>query len=100
MVLTKFKLQSDVTECHHGHQRRCNSESEHLSSTTNPLSIPSSHWNMISISEHIPPIMEPIAIVGMAVNMPSAPNIERLWELLHNGESTLSQVWVRSQVAP
>lgn len=46
----------------------------------------------ISTSKHIPPAMEPIAIVGMAVNMPGAPNIDRLWELLHKGESTLSHV--------
>ncbi|KAF9646285.1 ketoacyl-synt-domain-containing protein [Thelephora ganbajun] len=46
----------------------------------------------ISISKHVPPVMEPIAVVGMAVNMPGAPNIDRLWELLHKGESTLSQI--------
>ena len=52
----------------------------------------------ISTSLSMSPVLEPIAIVGMAVNMPSAPNADRLWELLHNGDNTLSQVRVRSQV--
>lgn len=52
----------------------------------------------LSASRHVSPVMEPIAIVGMAVNMPGAPNIDRLWELLYKGESTLSQVWVGSHV--
>lgn len=52
----------------------------------------------ISTSLPAPPILEPIAVVGMAVNMPGAPNAERLWELLRNGDSTLSQVRLRSQV--
>ena len=50
-----------------------------------------------STPKHIPPVVEPIAVVGMAVNMPGAPNVDRLWELLHNGESTLSQVCVGFQ---
>jgi len=52
----------------------------------------------ISTPKPMPLALEPIAVVGMAVNMPGAPNVDRLWELLHNGESTLSQVWVRSKV--
>lgn len=40
-----------------------------------------------------PPALEQIAVVGMAVNFPGAPNVDRLWELLCNGDSTLSQVW-------
>jgi hypothetical protein len=44
------------------------------------------------------PLMEPIAVVGMAVNMPGAPNIDKLWELLHKGENTLSQVRGESHV--
>lgn len=36
--------------------------------------------------------LEPIAIVGMAVNMSGSPNIEELWKLLENGSSTLSKV--------
>ena len=51
----------------------------------------------ISTSEPTPPILEPIAIAGMAVNMPGAPNVDVLWELLRNGDSTLSQVRVGSQ---
>ena len=48
----------------------------------------------IPTSEPTPPILEPIAVVGMAVNMPGAPNADRLWELLYGGDSTLSQVGV------
>ena len=46
----------------------------------------------ISTSEPTPPMLESIAIVGMAVNMPGAPNADKLWELLYDGDSTLSQV--------
>jgi len=46
----------------------------------------------ISTSIPTPPVLQPIAIVGMAVNMPGALNIDGLWELLQNGDSTLSQV--------
>lgn len=53
----------------------------------------------ISTFLHMSSVLEPIAVVGMAVNMPGAPNADRLWELLHNGDNTLSQVRVRSQVA-
>lgn len=35
---------------------------------------------------------EPIAIVGMAVNMPGAPNVDRLWEILANGSNTVEEV--------
>ena len=35
---------------------------------------------------------EPIAIVGMAVNMPGAPNVDRLWEILVNGSNTVEEV--------
>lgn len=35
---------------------------------------------------------EPIAIVGMAVNMPGAPNVSRLWEILANGSNTVEEV--------
>lgn len=48
----------------------------------------------ISTSEPTPPVLEPIAVVGMAVNMPGAPNADELWELLSSGDSTLSQVTV------
>lgn len=34
----------------------------------------------------------PIAIVGMAVNMPGAPNNEKLWEVLETGINTISEV--------
>ena len=50
----------------------------------------------ISTSKLVPPVLEPIAIVGMAVNLPGAPNVDRLWELLRNGDNTLSRVGVRS----
>lgn len=35
---------------------------------------------------------EPIAIIGMAVNMPGAPNIAKLWEVLETGINTISEV--------
>ena len=35
---------------------------------------------------------EPVAIVGMAVNMPGAPTVARLWDLLECGGNTLSMV--------
>ena len=35
---------------------------------------------------------EPIAIIGMAVNMPGAPNIAKLWEVLEQGINTCSEV--------
>jgi hypothetical protein len=35
---------------------------------------------------------EPIAIVGMAVNMPGAPNTAGLWEVLERGINTCSEV--------
>ncbi|KIY69501.1 ketoacyl-synt-domain-containing protein [Cylindrobasidium torrendii FP15055 ss-10] len=35
---------------------------------------------------------EPIAIVGMAVDMPGAPNISKLWEVLEKGLNTVSEI--------
>ena len=35
---------------------------------------------------------EPIAIVGMAVNMPGAPNVGQLWEILAKGSNTVEEV--------
>jgi hypothetical protein len=35
---------------------------------------------------------EPIAITGMAVNMPGAPNVSKLWEILEQGINTVSEV--------
>ncbi|KAG5652522.1 Type I Iterative PKS, partial [Sphagnurus paluster] len=35
---------------------------------------------------------EPIAIVGMAVNMPGAPNVSKLWEILDKGINTISEI--------
>ncbi|KAF9565096.1 polyketide beta-ketoacyl-synthase [Agrocybe pediades] len=35
---------------------------------------------------------EPIAIVGMAANMPGAANANALWELLENGRDTLREI--------
>ncbi|KAF9077256.1 hypothetical protein BDP27DRAFT_1441966 [Rhodocollybia butyracea] len=35
---------------------------------------------------------EPIAITGMAVNMPGAPNIHKLWEVLEQGLNTLTEI--------
>lgn len=33
-----------------------------------------------------------VAIVGMAVNMPGAPNTSRLWEVLEKGLNMVSEV--------
>jgi hypothetical protein len=41
---------------------------------------------------HVSAKQEPIAVVGMAVNMPGAPNTTKLWELLENGINTVSDV--------
>ncbi|EEB96547.1 hypothetical protein MPER_04305 [Moniliophthora perniciosa FA553] len=38
------------------------------------------------------PKHEPIAIVGMAVNLPGAPNVEKLWEVMEKGSNTISEV--------
>jgi Beta-ketoacyl synthase, N-terminal domain len=38
------------------------------------------------------PRFEPIAIVGMALNMPGAQTVEELWDVLANGISTVSTV--------
>ncbi|KAG6872570.1 hypothetical protein C0995_008721 [Termitomyces sp. Mi166 len=38
-----------------------------------------------------PPKQEPIAIIGMAVNMPGAPNVYKLWEVLERGMNTISE---------
>ncbi|KAG5644334.1 Type I Iterative PKS [Asterophora parasitica] len=35
---------------------------------------------------------EPIAIIGMAVNMPGAPNVSKLWEILEHGINTISEI--------
>ena len=39
-----------------------------------------------------PPKQEPIAIIGMAVNMPGAPNVSKLWEVLEHGINTVFEV--------
>lgn len=39
------------------------------------------------------PKQDPIAIVGMAVNVPGAPSASKLWELLENGINTISEVY-------
>ncbi|KAJ6585673.1 polyketide synthase [Mycena capillaripes] len=41
---------------------------------------------------HVRAKQEPIAIVGMAVNMPGAPNTTELWEVLQNGINTISEI--------
>jgi hypothetical protein len=38
------------------------------------------------------PKQGPIAIVGMAVNIPGAPNTAKLWEVLEHGINTCSEV--------
>lgn len=39
---------------------------------------------------------EPIAIIGMAVRMPGAPNVAKLWGILESGTNTLSMVCIFS----
>ncbi|KAJ7720853.1 putative polyketide synthase [Mycena maculata] len=41
---------------------------------------------------HVGAKQEPIAIVGMAVNMPGAPSASELWEVLTNGINTISEI--------
>ncbi|KAG6866326.1 Type I Iterative PKS [Blastosporella zonata] len=51
--------------------------------------------DLTSASSHLPrpqPKQEPIAIVGMAVNMPGAPNVSKLWEVLEQGINTISEI--------
>ncbi|KAJ7621501.1 hypothetical protein DFH06DRAFT_1448289 [Mycena polygramma] len=41
---------------------------------------------------HVVAKQEPIAIVGMSVNLPGAPNPAKLWEVLENGINTISEI--------
>jgi hypothetical protein len=43
---------------------------------------------------------EPIAIVGMAVNMPGAPSVRELWQVLQNGINTVEPVRLSSGFLP
>ncbi|KAJ7051783.1 putative polyketide synthase [Mycena amicta] len=43
-------------------------------------------------ASHATAKQEPIAIVGMAVNMPSAPNKHKLWQLLEDGINTVAEI--------
>lgn len=38
---------------------------------------------------------EPVAIIGMAVNMPGAPNVAELWRVLEQGINTITEVSTR-----
>lgn len=38
------------------------------------------------------PVQEPIAVVGMAVNMPGAPDVSALWRVLEQGLNTVAEV--------
>ena len=65
----------------------------HVGSETNSIrdSIPIDKNS--SFDEKIPEAkQEPIAIVGMAVNMPGASNVGQLWEILVNGTNTVEEV--------
>lgn len=42
------------------------------------------------------PKQESIAIVGMAVNLPGAPNISRFWDILERGINMISEVTMHS----
>ncbi|KAA1469652.1 polyketide synthase [Dentipellis sp. KUC8613] len=52
------------------------------------LTVPESH----STTSGSSPIQEPIAIVGMAVNMPGAPSASKLWEVLESGINTIAEI--------
>lgn len=39
------------------------------------------------------PTQDPIAIIGMAVNMPGARDVTKLWQLLEDGINTISEVF-------
>jgi acyl transferase domain-containing protein len=38
------------------------------------------------------PARDCVAVVGMAVNMPGAPNASKLWEILEEGINTVKEV--------
>ncbi|KAI0919364.1 Type I Iterative Polyketide synthase (PKS) [Taiwanofungus camphoratus] len=70
---------------------------------TRDLGVSTADWTSLadtdpyssSLSQAIPsnvPRQEPIAIVGMAVNFPGAPDAEGLWKVLENGLNTVSEV--------
>ena len=52
---------------------------------TNPRELP-------MLRKSLSPQQEPIAIVGMAINMPGAPNVDKLWEVLEQGINTVTEV--------
>ncbi|KAH9952215.1 putative polyketide synthase [Amylocystis lapponica] len=53
-------------------------------------------WSTSAVGNHALPdaasSREPIAVIGMAVNLPGAENVPRLWELLENGLNTISEI--------
>ncbi|KAF8330663.1 putative polyketide synthase [Amanita rubescens] len=49
------------------------------------------HNEICGLAEKLPK-QEPIAIVGMAVNMPGAPNTSQLWETLERGINTIVKI--------
>ncbi|KAF5350379.1 hypothetical protein D9758_012473 [Tetrapyrgos nigripes] len=60
-------------------------------------SFPKGHTSIIDISTKSNLVAETtpanaIAIVGMAVNMPGAPNTTKLWEVLENGINTVAEI--------
>lgn len=54
--------------------------------------------NVVFDDTKVPTILEPpspeecVAIVGMAVNMPGAPSLSKLWEVLKEGMNTVTEV--------
>lgn len=48
----------------------------------------SSSENTLNLSQTA---QQPMAIVGMAVNMPGAPSVSKLWEVLEQGLNTISE---------
>ncbi|KDQ13893.1 hypothetical protein BOTBODRAFT_363123 [Botryobasidium botryosum FD-172 SS1] len=55
--------------------------------TTSATSTPAA-----SVIGHEQPRHEPIAVIGMAVNLPGAPDATALWKLLEDGLNTISEI--------
>ncbi|KAF7320598.1 hypothetical protein HMN09_00144300 [Mycena chlorophos] len=62
-----------------------------LRTTERALGVGSVDWSKGS-AESVKPKQEPIAIVGMAVNMPGAPDSDALWRLLEDSINTVSEI--------
>lgn len=69
------------------------------------LKAPLVDWSSSSAASSIPkatvdfaPHREPIAIVGMAVNLPGAKDVDGLWKVLEEGLNTVSEVSINRSI--